>query len=157
MSGRFLRLGLSILTVVAATATARVASAHDVWLTTAGPAFARRVVVNYGHPQDRPPAVADKVLDLVAITRDGKASLLTGLAPSYIKATLVAQSRPFADSGRTLIAARYDNGYWVKIADNLYRNVSKRMAPRCDRQPVVGEIRQGGDRAGRALGHGARP
>jgi nickel transport protein len=129
MRARFPRLALSALTTVVAMTTADVASAHDVWLTTAGPAVARRVIVNYGHPNDRPPAVADKVLDLVAITRDGKVSLLTGLAPSYIKATLVAQSRPFADSGRTLLAARYDNGYWVKIADNLYRNVSKRMAP----------------------------
>jgi nickel transport protein len=129
MRAGFLRLGLSILTFVAATTTARIACAHDVWLTTAGPAAARRVIVNYGHAGDRPPAVADKVLDLVAVTREGTVSLLTGLAPSYAKATLVAQSRPFADSGRTLIAARYDNGYWVKIADNLYRNVSKRLAP----------------------------
>ena len=122
-------LGLSVLTLVAATTTARVASAHDVWLTTTGPAAARRVIVNYGHPHDRPPAVADKVLDLVAITREGKVSLLMGLAPAYVRGALVAQSRPFADAGRTLLAARYDNGYWVKIADNLYRNVSKRMAP----------------------------
>jgi nickel transport protein len=128
MSGRRLRLGLSISTIVAATSIAPIASAHDVWLTTAGPPTARRVIVNYGHPGDRPPAVPDKVLDLVAISRDGKVSLLTGLAPSYAKGTLVAQSGPFADSGRTLIAARYDNGYWVKIADNVYRNVSKRLA-----------------------------
>ena len=73
--------------------------------------------------------MADKVLDLVAITREGKVSLLMGLAPAYVRGALVAQSRPFADAGRTLLAARYDNGYWVKIADNLYRNVSKRMAP----------------------------
>ena len=129
MRGRCPRVGLSILILVAVTTAARIASAHDVWLTTAGPAVARRVVVNYGHPQDRPPAIADKVLDLVAITREGKVSLLTGLTPAYMKAAPVVQSRSFADTGRALIAARYDNGYWVKIADNLYRNVSKRMAP----------------------------
>lgn len=129
MKANLLRVILSAVTIATAAGTAPVASAHDVWLTTAGPASARRVLVNYGHPGDRPPAVADKVLDLVAITGEGRVSLLAGLAPGYAEGALIARSRPIADNGRMLLAVRYDNGYWVKIADNVYRNVSKRMAP----------------------------
>jgi uncharacterized GH25 family protein len=103
--------------------------AHDLWLTAEGGATARRVVVNYGHPRDRPPTAADKILDLVAITGDQRVSLLDGLEPATVRGAPVVRSRPFADAGRTLLAAHYDNGYWVKIGDNLYRNVSKRMAP----------------------------
>ena len=105
------------------------ASAHDVWLTLAGPPAARRAIVNYGHPDDRPPAVADKVLDLVAISGDGQRSLLAGLAAARADGVSVARSRPFADDGHAMIAARYDNGYWVKIADKVYRNASRRLAP----------------------------
>src|SRR6185436_2655889 len=28
-------------------------SAHDVWLTLSGPSAERRVIINYGHPDDR--------------------------------------------------------------------------------------------------------
>lgn len=105
------------------------AAAHDLWLTVEGGANARRVVVNYGHPGDRPPTVADKVLDLVAVTADNKVSLLAGLASGASRGARIVRSRAFADDGRTLVAARYDNGYWIKIGGDLWRNVSKRMAP----------------------------
>jgi uncharacterized GH25 family protein len=105
------------------------AAAHDLWLTVEGGANARRVIVNYGHPGDRPRTVADKILDLVAVTADKKVSLLAGLAPGTSQGAPVVRSRVFVDDGRTLLAARYDNGYWVKVGDDLYRNVSKRMAP----------------------------
>jgi uncharacterized GH25 family protein len=115
--------------VIAAMAVTGSVHAHDLWLTPEGGSNARRVVVNYGHPRDRPPTAADKILDLVAITGDQRVSLLDGLALVSVRGAPVVQSRTFADAGRTLLAARYDNGYWVKISDNLYRNVSKRMAP----------------------------
>ena len=105
------------------------AAAHDLWLTIEGGANARRVIVNYGHPGDRPPTVADKILDLVAVTADQNVSLLMGLAPGTSQGAPIVRSRAFIDDARTLVAARYDNGYWVKIGDDLYRNVSKRMAP----------------------------
>src|SRR4029078_6836537 len=89
----------------------------------------RRVVVNYGHPRDRPPTAADKILDLVAITGDKRVSLLGGLVAGALGCGTVVRSKAFPDAGRTLLAARYDNGYWVKIGENLYRNASKRMAP----------------------------
>ena len=43
---------------------------------------------------------------------------------------MVAQSRPFGDDGHTLLAARYDNGFWIKTADGLYRNATRRFASR---------------------------
>ena len=123
------RFLVSLVFVAAAPGMVGTASAHDIWLTTAGPSSARRVIVNYGHPNDRPPTAADKMLDLIAITREGKISLLDGLTPGYANGALVVRSPPIADGGHTLLATRYDNGYWVKISDKLYRNVSKRMAP----------------------------
>jgi uncharacterized GH25 family protein len=129
MRSVFRRFALVSAALVATATVVPTASAHDVWLTTTGPAAMRRVVVNYGHPGDRPPPAADKVLDLVAITGEGRVSLLAGLAPGRINGVAIVQSRPIVDGGHTLLAARYDNGYWVKIADNLYRNASRRMAP----------------------------
>jgi uncharacterized GH25 family protein len=124
-----LRFLVLVVFAMSAMAVAGSVHAHDLWLTAEGGANARRVVVNYGHARDRPPTAADKILDLVAITGDQRASLLDGLEPATVRGAPVVRSRTFADAGRTLLAARYDNGHWVKIGDNLYRNVSKRMAP----------------------------
>ena len=104
-------------------------SAHDVWLTVAGQAAERRAVVNYGHPDDRPPAFADKIIDLVAITAAGRSSLLGGAAPKVENGISVVESMPFADDKHTLLAARYDNGFWVKMPDGSYRNATRRLVP----------------------------
>ena len=106
-----------------------VASSHDIWITTIGTAAARRAAVNYGHPYDRPPTVADKIVDFLAITPESKTSLLDGISATQAGGASVIVSRPFADDGHTLLAVRYDNGYWVKIADKLFRNASKRFVP----------------------------
>jgi uncharacterized GH25 family protein len=103
--------------------------AHDVWLTLSGPAAERRVIINYGHPDDRPPAFADKVVDIFAITSYGRRSLLGGIEAAATHGITVAQTRPFADDGHTLVAARYDNGFWIKTADGLYRNATRRLVP----------------------------
>jgi nickel transport protein len=104
-------------------------SAHDAWITLSGPAEARRAVVNYGHPDDRPAAFADKVVDLVAITAKARSSLLDGLAAASENGVQIARSKPFEDAGHTLLAARYDNGFWVKTTDGLYRNATRRLVP----------------------------
>jgi nickel transport protein len=109
--------------------TANAAIAHDVWLTLTGEAPNRRVVINYGHPGDRPPPLADKILDLVAIKSDETTSLLDGLFPKEEHGTFVVQSQQFSDDGHVLLAARYDNGYWVKLPSGLYRNATRRLAP----------------------------
>ena len=124
-----LRLLASVVVALSATAGTGIVQAHDLWLTTEGGANARRVVVNYGHPRDRPPTAADKILDLVAITGDKRLSLMDGLVAGSFHGAPIVQSKTFPDGGRTLLAARYDNGYWVKIGENLYRNASNRMAP----------------------------
>jgi uncharacterized GH25 family protein len=123
------RLALSLLVLVAFAASAAPSRAHDVWLTTAGGANARRVVVNYGHPHDRTPALADKVLDLLAISEGRQISLMDGLAAARVRGDFVAQSKPFVDDGHALVAARYDNGFWVKVSDKVYRNATRRMVP----------------------------
>ena len=105
------------------------ASAHDIWLTLDGAAGSRRAVINYGHPDDRPPAFADKVVDLFEIKSGGKTSLLTGLTPAVIGGTFVVETQPFADDGHVLLATQYDNGYWVKTKDGLYRNATRRLVP----------------------------
>lgn len=105
------------------------ASAHDVWLTLSDNAADRRVIVNYGHPDDRPPAFTDKVLDLVAIGADKTMSLRRGLVAATENGIGVAVSKPFADDGHLLFAARYDNGFWVKSADGEFRNATRRLAP----------------------------
>lgn len=105
----------------------QVVFAHDVWLTLDGDAANRRVIVNYGHPDDRPPAFVDKVLDLVAIDADKTTSLLSALSAAEANDHQVTASKPFADSGHMLLAARYDNGFWTKLADGETRNVTRRL------------------------------
>jgi nickel transport protein len=124
------RMSLRVAAWFLATATTvGNACAHDVWITTEGPDEARRAVVNYGHPQDRPPVSADKIADLIAITAGGQVSLRQGLAASQSDGVTVVVSQPFGDSAHALLAARYDHGYWVKVAENDYRNVSRRLVP----------------------------
>lgn len=106
-----------------------VASAHDVWLTLAGDADQRRVIVNYGHPDDRPPAIADKIVDLVSVAATGRTSLMPGITVIQESRISIVTSRPFADSGRLLIGSRYDNGFWTKTADGRYRNATRRSIP----------------------------
>ena len=64
MTMRHLRNLKAVITVTGFILYATAATAHDVWLTLAGDAGGRRVVINYGHPDDRPPPFADKVVDL---------------------------------------------------------------------------------------------
>jgi uncharacterized GH25 family protein len=123
------RIRSALLLAAAALVPANFASAHDVWLTFSGEAASRRVVVNYGHPGDRPPTMADKILDLVAIASAGTTSLLSDLTPAQDHGAPVVVSKPIADSGNLLLAARYDNGFWIKTADGLYRNATRRLVP----------------------------
>ena len=120
-------LAAALLAIVMTDAAS--ASAHDIWITTTGNGETTRAVVNYGHPFDRSPPDAEKVLDLAAITAESKVSLIAGLVPATWRGAPVIKSRPFNDNGHLLLATRYDNGYWVKISDKLYRNVNRRLVP----------------------------
>jgi nickel transport protein len=116
------------IAAIALSAWPGVASAHDIWITLAGPADARRAIVNYGHPYDRPPTVADKIIDIFAITKTGQESLIQDLTITREGQWFVVETKPFHDEGHTLIAVRYDNGYWIKTADG-YRNATNREVP----------------------------
>lgn len=129
MSRTFSRLARRLLAAGLALGSISSASAHDVWLTFSGPAAARRAIVNYGHPDDRPPAFADKVVDIFMITPKGRSSLLDGLAGASDDGIQIARTKRFDDAGHTLLAARYDNGFWVKTTDGLYRNATRRLVP----------------------------
>lgn len=101
-------------------------SAHDVWLTTMGEAAARRVLVNYGHPNDRPPAFAEKIVEIDAVSASGKVSLLKGLASIQEGGIPVVATTEVKEPGALLVTARYDNGFWTTGADGEVRNVTKR-------------------------------
>ena len=123
-----LRVITCLLAAIAYLAWVGVASAHDIWITLAGPSNARRAVINYGHPYDRVPTVADKIIDIFAITADGQQSLIKGLTFEADGPWFVVETKPFHDDGHTLLAVRYDNGYWIRTADG-YRNATKRELP----------------------------
>lgn len=110
-------------------ASASVSHAHDLWLTFTGSASARQVVLNYGHPGDRPPALADKVVDLAIVDGKDRKPLVKGLSFAVERGAPVAVSQPFNDNGRQLIAAIYDNGLWVKAPDGGYRNALRAAVP----------------------------
>jgi nickel transport protein len=117
--------------LVAALGTALLAgaaAAHDIWITTVGPAAARRAVINYGHPDDRQPTVTDKIIDIFAYGANERRSLIAGLATARKNGFLVVETQPFRDPGGLLLAVRYDNGFWVKTADG-YRNATTREVP----------------------------
>lgn len=122
---RWMAAGAGLLLCVANGA----ASAHDVWLTTTGDAEARRVLVNYGHPNDRPPAFAEKIIEIDAISSGGKTSLLKGLASIQDNGISVVTTTEVKNAGALLITARYDNGFWTTGADGEVRNVTKRSVP----------------------------
>jgi nickel transport protein len=105
------------------------AQAHDVWITIDGPSGERRAIVNYGHPQDRPPALADKIVGFTAFTGKERLSLAEGLAHTHAGSAIVVASKTFDDAGHALVAASYDNGYWVKAPSGAYYNATRRSVP----------------------------
>lgn len=129
-SHRFnLRRLARVAAMIGAMLPANTASAHDLWLTLSGDAAKRRVVINYGHPDDRPPPVADKIIDLVMIRPEGSTSLLDKLSMVKSRGIYVIETRPFDDNGHALLAARYDNGFWSKTTGDSFRNGTRRLIP----------------------------
>jgi hypothetical protein len=104
----------------ASVALAGPAAAHDLWLSP-GPGS---VMVQYGHPHAPEMPAARKLASLIAYEPSRTVGLTAqeeaGSVP-VLRATL---------NGDALVAAAYDNGYWVRLTDGSYRNASKRMARR---------------------------
>jgi len=111
------------LCLLAVWLTAMPVCAHDILLFANGGADSR-VVVRYGHPGDWQEVDRHKLIELDAIGRDGgTASLLGVLMP--VRNTFEAPLGASSDGGGRLLAARYDNGFWVKLADGSYRNARR--------------------------------
>jgi nickel transport protein len=125
-------LGLAVILVTAAGV-----SAHDIWITLVQEKpDAVRAVVNYGHPGDRPAPIADKLFELsIRGVNPTWQSLLTEVKSDVQDGipVLMTEPVPIAKDARVLVlAARYDNGYWVKTPYG-YRNTSKRQVPDTER------------------------
>jgi uncharacterized GH25 family protein len=107
--------------------------AHDVWITTEAASIGKiRAVIHHGHPGDRKVPDPDKVIELLLYRPDRPPeSVLKNLAslpaaqPPVLKTAPIKMS---TDGGCLIIAARYDNGYWVKTAEG-HRNTSLRQVP----------------------------
>jgi uncharacterized GH25 family protein len=103
--------------------------AHDVWLTTipeGNGAF--RAVIHHGHPGDRKNPDPDKLFELDLIRENGnRRPLIDRVVPSLHADLPVLISKPFDADGEgiALVAARYDNGFWIKTAHG-YRNTNSR-------------------------------
>ena len=87
---------------------------HDVWLTIGQAEDGCRAIVNYGHPNDRPPALADKIVDFAALTGKERVDLMGGLSHKQTPAAIIVESRGFNDCGHSLVAVSYDNGFWLR-------------------------------------------
>lgn len=106
------------------------AAAHDLWLTP-GPGG---VQLHYGHLHQPELPTAGKLASVIAYTPSGTvvldAKAETGPAP-MLRA---------AFTGDALVTASYDNGYWVRLPDGSYRNVSKRMLPAAEKSMWSGKF-----------------
>ena len=107
--------------------------AHDVWITTVheGP-NSIRAVVHHGHPGDRKTPDPDKLFELIVQRgQQPPQSLLPGIKSTLQNGLPVLMTDPLAlanEAGLVIFAARYDNGYWVKMSHG-HRNTSKRQVP----------------------------
>ncbi|MEP6886756.1 MAG: DUF4198 domain-containing protein [Nitrospirales bacterium] len=109
--------------------TASYADAHDVWITTMQDTAATfQAIVHHGHPGDRKTPDPDKLFEFDVF---GSAQLQPSLLPGITRTVrdnipiLIAEPRSIdAGTDTILLAARYDNGFWVKTAHG-HRDTSK--------------------------------
>lgn len=109
------------------------ASAHDVWITTeqdgGGNVYA---LVHHGHPGDPKNPDVDKLFRFTIEGNRGLSrSLLSGITPTLHDGLPVLKTTPLSLAGGTdvvILAAKYDNGYWVKTSEG-HRNTSRRQIP----------------------------
>ena len=106
-------------------------SAHDVWMTVEqNPTGQVRAVVHHGHPGDRKTPDQDKLFELNMLAHGhATRSLLPGITSASQGGIPVLITEPVTiESDTILLAARYDNGFWVKTP-NGFRNTSKQQVP----------------------------
>ena len=107
--------------------------AHDVWITIAPEQEGTiRALVHHGHPGDRKTPDPDKLFEFIMReNQEPVHSLLPGITRAQQGGlpVLITDPVPLPEEGGLIIlAARYDNGYWVKTPLGL-RNTSKRQVP----------------------------
>ncbi len=110
-----------------------IAMAHDVWITTLpNNSGMTAVTIHHGHPGDRKVPDPDKLIELLSYRDRGlPESLLSGVRSIQREGLplLVTETDVTGTSGALLVlAARYDNGYWVKTREG-HRNTSKLQVP----------------------------
>lgn len=103
------------------------ASAHDLWITLSNGQTVPQVHIHYGHPDDLQAPQADKLVEMTLSDERGTRAVSPKLSASRTAPVLVSEPVPGAASA--LVAARYDNGFWVKGSDGEYRNTTRRLLP----------------------------
>lgn len=108
-------------------------SAHDVWITIMPDGVDTiRALVHHGHPGDPKTPDPDKLFELIVQRRQPPSqSLLPGIKVTLQDTIPLLLTTPLTladEAGLVILAARYDNGYWVKMPHG-YRNTSKRQVP----------------------------
>ncbi|HJT19452.1 MAG TPA: DUF4198 domain-containing protein [Nitrospira sp.] len=103
---------------------------HDVWITTKPDTSGSvQALVHHGHPGDRKTPDLDKLFDLTAYDAGGQAgSLLPGVVSGAHEGVPVLITKSFSETGIVVLAARYDNGYWVNTPYG-HRNTSRLQIP----------------------------
>lgn len=110
------------------------AEAHDIWITTSDEKDgSHRAIVNHGHPGDRKVPDPDKLFALDIFTgTQSQTSLLPGIMRAVhhngIPILITAPLPILAESDVILVAAQYDNGFWVQTTHG-HRNTSKLQVP----------------------------
>ncbi|MEO6201765.1 MAG: DUF4198 domain-containing protein [Nitrospirales bacterium] len=107
------------------------AHAHDVWIMIMPDGAATlRAVVHHGHPGDPKTPDPDKLFEFIMQgSRQPTQSLLAGVTVTLQDGIPVLMTNPLTppnEASLTILAARYDNGYWVKMPFG-HRNTSKRQ------------------------------
>lgn len=123
------QLGMIVVGLVIAVS----ANAHDVWITIAPEREGTiRALVHHGHPGDRKTPDPDKLFEFIMRgNQESVSSLLPGITRAQQDGVPVLITDPVAltnETGSVVLAARYDNGYWVKTPQG-HRNTSKRQVP----------------------------
>lgn len=101
-------------------ATAGFSSAHDIVLM----AKSGQLTMRYGHPGDWHPVDQFKLLSLDLWRPNAETeSMLTAVKESLVEQTFALKGQ------QCLISASYDNGLWVKLPNDDYRNARKTEVP----------------------------
>ena len=123
---------MAVLIFVSVLAFASAVNAHDIWMTVERDASGSlRALVHHGHPGDRKIPDPDKLFEFDLIGADHARRSLLPEIQSVLQANipiLITAPLPVSQESVLLLAAQYDNGYWVETLQG-FRNTSRRQLP----------------------------